>query len=83
MYDEDVDFCMRARQRGRKIIYHPGVELIHIGEASSEPRSRQDRMWVARHRFYGDHHGRGVAAVYKLMILVAKALRRMADWRRR
>lgn len=81
MYDEDVDYCMRALKRGRIVIYHPGVDLIHIGEASSEPRSRQDRMWVARQRFYRDHYGRAAGAFYRAMILAAKTLRAISERR--
>jgi len=87
MYDEDLDFyedldfCLRARKRGRTVLYHPGVELVHIGAASSDTRRRQDRMWTARHRFYRDHHGRAAAAAYRGLILGARLARGVSERR--
>jgi GT2 family glycosyltransferase len=30
-YQEDADFCYRARQAGWKIVYHPGAQIVHYG----------------------------------------------------
>ena len=34
-YYEEVDFCMRARSAGRRIVYVPGSEAVHLEAASS------------------------------------------------
>jgi GT2 family glycosyltransferase len=65
MYDEDLDFCLRARRRGRTLLYLSGVELVHLGgvsSASSEAKARL--MRTARRRYYRTHHGRRAAVVY-------------------
>jgi hypothetical protein len=35
-YFEDTDLCRRLRDRGRRILYCPAVEVLHQGGASSE-----------------------------------------------
>lgn len=58
MYCEDVDFCLRAHREGFKIIYDPGVKVLHhIGGSS---RSKPYAMIVQRHRsmwvYYRKHY---------------------------
>lgn len=79
LYDEDLDYCRRARARDRTVLYHPGVDVVHIGEASSQPRQRQDRMWRARRRYYGDHHGGAAAAVYSSLVVGARFARALGE----
>ncbi|HZO36461.1 MAG TPA: glycosyltransferase family 2 protein, partial [Solirubrobacteraceae bacterium] len=37
VYDEDLDLCRRLRAQGRRVVYVPGVELVHLGGRSSTP----------------------------------------------
>ncbi len=60
MYCEDVDFCLRARQVGWKVHYHPGMQVLHhIGGSS---RQSPVLMAVERHRsmwrYYAKHFRR-------------------------
>jgi GT2 family glycosyltransferase len=34
IYDEDVDWCFRARRAGWKVRYWPGAKMIHVGSAA-------------------------------------------------
>ncbi len=34
IYDEDVDWCLRARRAGWKVRYWPGAKMIHLGSAA-------------------------------------------------
>ncbi|HEV2055702.1 MAG TPA: glycosyltransferase family 2 protein [Methylomirabilota bacterium] len=83
MYCEDVDFCLRARQAGWSVQYHPGTRVLHhIGGSS---RAEAFRMVVARHRsmwrYYAKHFRRHplkdaavAAAVWgRCALLVARA----------
>lgn len=60
MYCEDVDFCLRARQAGWAVRYHPGLEVVHQVAGSTRQRSRA--MLVERHRslwrYYKKHFRR-------------------------
>lgn len=60
MYCEDVDFCLRARQAGWGVQYHPGMRVLHHLGGSSRPESV--RLVVARHRsmwrYYAKHFRR-------------------------
>lgn len=34
IFDEDIDWCLRARQVGWKVRYWPGAKMVHIGSAA-------------------------------------------------
>ena len=34
VYDEDIDWCFRAKALGWKVVYWPGARMIHVGAAS-------------------------------------------------
>ena len=58
VYTEDVDFCAAIRARGRRILFTPAVEVVHlrgrsVAAASAETAAayRQSRL-----AFYGKHH---------------------------
>ena len=60
MYCEDVDFCLRARQAGWMVHYHPGMRVLHHIAGSS--RRSSSSMVVERHRsmwrYYAKHFRR-------------------------
>ena len=58
MYAEDVDFCAAIRARGRKVLFTPDVEIVHlrgrsVAAAPSETRAAYRRSQIA---FYEKHH---------------------------
>ena len=58
MYTEDVDFCASVRARGRRVLFYPGAEIIHLrgqsrATASAAAESAYRRSHVA---FYEKHH---------------------------
>lgn len=56
LYYEDVDFCKRVRKLGKKIYYHPGVEIMHlVGAAKGDEDRYQLNQKAARiyHGFFG------------------------------
>jgi GT2 family glycosyltransferase len=57
-YDEDLDFCRRQRERGRRVVYVPEVTLVHLGGQSSRPAIKQRLERRGRARYYRVHGGR-------------------------
>lgn len=60
MYTEDVDFCAAIRARGRRILFTPDVEVVHLrgrsaASAPEETRAAYRRSHLA---FYEKHHPR-------------------------
>jgi GT2 family glycosyltransferase len=58
MYTEDVDFCAAIRARGRRVLFAPEVEIVHLrgrsaATASVETTAAYRRSQIA---FYAKHH---------------------------
>jgi len=58
MYTEDVDFCAALRARGRRILFTPDVEVVHLRgrSAASAPAATRDAYQRSRIAFYEKHH---------------------------
>jgi GT2 family glycosyltransferase len=58
MYTEDVDFCAAIRARGRRILFTPAAEIIHLRGRSAEaaPAATRDAYRRSRMAFYRKHH---------------------------
>src|SRR2546430_5143776 len=57
MYLEDVDFCAAIRARGRRVLFTPTVEIVHLRGRSAPSRANSLQLY---HRslliFYTKHH---------------------------
>jgi GT2 family glycosyltransferase len=60
MYCEEIDWCMRAWERGWEIYHHPGAIAVHHSGKSTEQRSRAmfEQLQTSRARLYEKHYGR-------------------------
>jgi GT2 family glycosyltransferase len=60
MYAEDVDFCAAIRARGRKILFTPNVEIVHLRGRSAATAPERTRHAYRRSQlaFYEKHHPR-------------------------
>jgi GT2 family glycosyltransferase len=60
LYTEDVDFCAAVRARGRKVLYAPAAEFIHLRGQSraSAHGSMNDAYRRSQIAFYEKHHPR-------------------------
>jgi len=72
MYMEDLELCWRARERGRRVDFHPGFRVLHTGGASASQVSEHVRAlnYRARYNFFRRHYGRARA----------EALRGLVGW---
>jgi len=58
MYTEDVDFCAAIRARGRRILFTPDVEIVHLRgrSAAGAPAATIAAYRRSRIAFYEKHH---------------------------
>jgi GT2 family glycosyltransferase len=58
MYTEDVDFCAAVRARGRKVLFAPEVEVVHLRgrSAASAPTATKAAYRRSQIAFYEKHH---------------------------
>lgn len=58
MYTEDVDFCAAIRARGRRVLFTPDVEVVHLRGRSAASATAATRAAYRRSRlaFYEKHH---------------------------
>jgi GT2 family glycosyltransferase len=58
MYTEDVDFCAAVRARGRRILFTPAVEIVHLRgrSAAAAPAATRAAYHRSRLAFYEKHH---------------------------
>jgi N-acetylglucosaminyl-diphospho-decaprenol L-rhamnosyltransferase len=58
LYTEDVDFCAAIRARGRKILFTPEVEIVHLRGRSAATVPSQTRRAYRQSQlaFYEKHH---------------------------
>jgi GT2 family glycosyltransferase len=82
-YDSDLDWCTRQAEKGRTIVFDPGVKVIHIGGASRTPEERRRRELEARRTYHRIHSGPlgGLAyeGILRLDSLLVAARRRRAQ----
>lgn len=64
VYDEDLDFCRRVRESGRRIVWVGSARLVHHGGASSTPPAKQRLVRSSRLLYYRRHEGAAAAGVY-------------------
>lgn len=60
MYEEDVEWCLRAQKHGCKILYVPKTLILHRAQGSSNPAEGEDRadFWSPKNPrlpFYAFH----------------------------
>jgi GT2 family glycosyltransferase len=58
MYLEDVDFCAAIRRRGRRILFTPSVEVVHLRGRSraADPTGTEGAYRRSQLAFYSKHH---------------------------
>ena len=60
MYAEDVDFCAALRARGRRVLFSPVADVVHLrGRSAATRRGPTAEAWRASHlAFYRKHRPR-------------------------
>jgi N-acetylglucosaminyl-diphospho-decaprenol L-rhamnosyltransferase len=62
LYAEDVDFCATVRALGRRVMFSPAVEVVHLrGQSVRHAPAAAERLYrLSQLAFYGKHHPRWV-----------------------
>jgi GT2 family glycosyltransferase len=76
MYGEDLDWALRLRKAGWRVVYRPAVVVHHLKRAASSGSARarfefQRAMWL----FFEKHYARTTAWPMRLAVAVAIGLR--------
>ena len=75
LYDEDIDWCLRAKRCGWKVRYWPQAAFIHIGSAVRPFMRDKTFIHYRSHlSFIRKHHSMAAAAAYYLAMSVRLAL---------
>ena len=75
MYTEDVDFCAAVRARGRKVLFTPRGQIVHLRGRSrrTAPRATEAAYRRSQVAFYEKHHPRW-APILRLYLRMRRRL---------
>lgn len=76
MYGEDLDWCLRIKQVGYRVVYYPSVTVHHIKRAASRASKKaqyefQRAMWL----FYKKHYQRQTPRPVDVLVKLGLAIR--------
>jgi hypothetical protein len=71
MYMEEIDLCMRAKQKGMHILFYPDAQFIHLGAATSTTRMEPIvNIFRGILYLYKKHFGKKQYIIVKMMLFV-------------
>ena len=85
MYGEDLDWAFRIKAAGWKIVYYPGVTVLHVKRASSRQSPRaQIEFWRSMEIFYRKHYAAETPRLLNAVVLSAiRSQLHVVRWRNR
>jgi GT2 family glycosyltransferase len=70
MYGEDIEWCMRARDRGWRVAFTPDAQLVHLDHKSAEQKYGDDRIDLCHQTAYEVYRRRfGTVSTGALVLL--------------
>lgn len=71
MYSEELDWCRRIKETGRRVVYFPPARVIHhVGKSSEQAvTARHINFQRAKLRYFRKYHGRTAAASLRVVLL--------------
>jgi GT2 family glycosyltransferase len=70
LFFEDIDLCLRMRQKGFRLIFEPRIKVLHVGGASTSRQKLASRLEYRRSQvyFYRKHNSRLSLFLLKLYL---------------
>ncbi len=84
IYGEDMDWCIRAKSAGWKVMYYPDAEILHykgIG-CSTNSRKTSYEFYRAMVLFHKKHFAKDCSIVTNALIYTGIFLKALCSWRR-
>lgn len=81
MYSEELDWCRRIKESGRRVVYYPAAQVIHhVGKSSEQAVTvRHINFNRAKLRYFRKYHGRYLAAALRVFLLAGYAWQMMLE----
>jgi GT2 family glycosyltransferase len=81
MYSEELDWCRRIKQTGKRVVYYPQAQIVHYYGKSSEQAvtARHINFQRAKLRYYRKYHGRTAAFVLRFFLLAVYTWQMMLE----
>ncbi len=81
MYCEEIDWCMRIKEAGWRIICFPRAEIVHhVGQSTKQFRADMFvELHKSRYRLYEKHYSRWFRCMARLLVTVGLAYRSARD----
>jgi len=70
MYGEELDWCLRAKRAGWRVMYHPDARIVHYKGESTKYNSRRAALefYRAMYLFYRKHFAKDHSPVVNLLV---------------
>ena len=83
MYGEELDWCLRTKKAGWKVMYYPDAEIIHYkGECSkSNYRKAAFEFYRSMYLFHKKHFADNYNPIINILIYAGIFLKAVSSWR--
>jgi GT2 family glycosyltransferase len=83
MYGEELDWCLRTKNAGWKVMYYPDAEIIHYkGECSkSNSRKAAFEFYRSMYLFHKKHFADNYNPIINIIIYAGIFLKAVSSWR--
>jgi len=83
MYGEELDWCLRTKKAGWKVMYYPDAEIIHYkGECSkSNSRKATFEFYRSMYLFHKKHFAENYNPIINIIIYAGIFLKAVSSWR--
>ncbi len=71
LYGEEIEWCIRIKNKGWRIIYFPNAKVVHYGGGSAKESSKSTvyRKVFAERYIYHKHHNIVLSGIYDVLII--------------